>query len=392
MNDFDIVIVGGGMVGLSIACALNHLPIKIAVIDEKGFTPVTLSDTPGLRVSAINASSQHYFSQIGIWEQLIASQRVLGFQSIAVKEKQNFAHLSANSADYQRNNLGYMIENQIIQNCLYNKVSQCTNIELFLDNATAIHYASDRAFVTLKNNTVLATKLIIGADGANSWVRNYSNLKMLQRVYHHHALITTVESQSVHNNCARQLFYPDGIVAFLPLWKPNLNCLVWSLKPNQAMDMLAMRPESFTQQLSAITDGWLGDYQLVNERKVFPLVARYCPQFSMTRTVLIGDAAHTIHPLAGQGANLGFRDAKQLAMIIEQCILSRQGVGLKKHLLKYQLSRQKDVVSMMAAMRIIHNSFDGHSPFKKLIRGIGMNMIDKTSFIKTPLIEYALGL
>lgn len=374
MVDFDVVVIGGGIVGLATACALKHTKMNIALIDGKYDIYHDLAHNEVMvRASAINLASKHYFEQMGIWSELECSRRVLAFDSIDVTERHGFARLSANSASYHYDQLGYIIENQLMQNILYQCANMQNNITFFHQPVNDLFFSSDRGFVELSDGCKVAAKLVIAADGANSFVRQKQRMTLLKKPYRHQAIIATVKTQSAHQSCARQVFYDDGIIALLPLWQPHLSCLVWSTKPQLASDLLISEPHLFNQQLNELTAHRLGDCSLVSERQLFPLVARYCPNPVQDRLILIGDAAHTIHPLAGQGVNLGLKDSKQLVDVIHKNYLAHKDFGLKSIFTHYQLMRHKETMMMLA-------------------RGIGMNIINKTPFIKQHLVKYALGL
>lgn len=393
MTDFDVVIVGAGLVGLATACSLANNAMNIAIIDGKSNIYQKMNnDDISIRASAINLASKYYFEQIGIWDQLESSGRVLPFNSIDVFEKQGFAGLQANSYNYQYPNLGYIIENQLMLNALYSRAQEQSNIHFLQHNVDELFFSLDRGFIHFNNGEKISAKLIIAADGSNSSIRQKQQFKLLQNPYRHQAIIATVKTELPHQACARQIFYADGIIAFLPLWQSNVSCLVWSAKPDHTENLLEINDAFFSERLSEMSEHSLGDCQVISERLSFPLIARYCPQPIKDRLVLIGDAAHTIHPLAGQGVNLGLADSKQLTQIVSQNYLSGNDFGLKQLFCRYQLNRSKDTLAMLSGMQMIQDIFDGSSLLKKGIRGLGMNMINKAPFVKKRLIKHALGL
>lgn len=388
---FDVAIVGGGLVGLATACALSHYDLKIAIIDKNIHQYECLqTDKIGVRASALNGASQRYFTQIGIWDALCSSGRVQEFAEIDVWEKNGQAHLSAHATDYGYPNLGYIIENHVISHYLYHYALASNNITLFSQEVINSEFDDNCAFLTLADQVTLQAKLIIGADGANSWIRNHENIAVFERDYIHHALITTVETEFPHHACAKQIFYPNGIVAFLPLYHPNRSCLVWSTKPDNAANLASLSETEFSYQLFQLTGDKVGFCQLVNPRMIFPLKARFAKQFIKHRLVLVGDAAHTIHPLAGQGVNLGFQDSALLVSTIKKLIDANQDIGLVSNLKSFQFTRRKDTVVMLAAMQAIQDMFNGDNLLKKALRTVGMNTIDHCSPLKKQLIKYAM--
>ncbi|MFQ1016533.1 FAD-dependent monooxygenase [Gilliamella sp. BG7] len=388
---FDVVIVGGGLIGLATACALSQCDLNIAIIDTKICQHEFLPHAEMcIRASAINGASQRYFSKIGIWDDLCNSNRVQEFTEIGVWEKNGQAHLSAQAKDYGYSNLGYIIENNVISHYLYQFALNCSNIKIYSHEAVDCTFNDDFVFLTLANKAVLQAKLMIGADGAHSWVRRSENISVLERDYLHHAVITTVQTEYPHQSCARQVFYPNGIIAFLPLWNVNKSCLVWSTKPDNASTLTSLSESEFSNELFRLTGDKVGKCQLINPRMVFPLKARFAKQFIKHRLVLIGDAAHTIHPLAGQGVNLGFQDSALLVSTIKQLIETNKDIGLVKNLKSFEFNRRKDALVMLTAMQTIQDMFNGDNLLKKTLRTIGMNVIDNSQLLKKQLIKYAM--
>lgn len=392
--NFDIAIVGAGLVGLATACALRDSRLQIAIIDTKLPTDldVLATNNIGIRASAINHASQQYFEEIGIWEPLCASHRVQPFSSIQVWEKGGNAQLSACCGDYGYSNLGYIIENKMMQHYLYQCAKGAASIKFFQNECSSTILDDESVFLRLANDQVIQSKLIIGADGASSWVRQQEKIPLIERDYIHHSVITTIETEYPHEGCAKQLFYADGIVAFLPLFEKNKSCLVWSSYPENTKKLHVMPAEQFSEELFALTGEHVGKSQLVNDRMVFPLKARFAEKFVKHRVALIGDAAHTIHPLAGQGVNLGFQDSALLVSTIKRLKQSGLDIGVSSHFKSFQFTRRKETLIMMAAMQTIQDMFDGNHSIKKRIRRIGMNAIDRLPMIKKQLIKYAMNL
>lgn len=330
MSEFDVIIVGSGIIGLATACALGNTALRVAVIDNKKI-PLVLPSTPCLRASAINSSSQRYFSQLGIWDELINSDRVLTFNHIQVREKHSFASFEAHSDDYHYDNLGHIIENDLLIATLYRQIKTYTNIQFFPQKVGCLSIDDNSVMVRMDNEKFLTGQLIVAADGANSWVRRTTGSRIWQYPYRHHAIISTVTTEKRHYACARQVFYSDGIIAFLPLWHPHQHCLVWSAKPKDAHVLQHLKKSEFNHRLMSMTQYWLGKCDVISERHSFPLIARYTPNPVRHRLIFIGDASHTIHPLAGQGANLGLRDSRELVSRLLKLKHTHKDIGLKPH-------------------------------------------------------------
>lgn len=392
-QDYDIVVIGAGMIGLALANDLAKEELRIAIVDESVTLFKSLDPNhPEIRASAINHSSEAYLKALGIWSDLMCSQRVLTYDRIDVKEREGKAKLEATSYDLGYANLGHIIENQLIQNQLYARLQAFSNVHFIVDSMKELDNRLERCFIYLQSGRAICAQLVIGADGAHSITRKEGDALLLSRPYKHHAIVATIETSKPHLNCAKQLFYGEGIVAFLPLFQKNRHCLVWSLTPKQADKMISATQNEFNAALTELTQQWQGECKLISDRVKFPLIARFVPKPVQSRLILIGDAAHTIHPLAGQGANLGFRDAKQLGKTIRSILQIKGDLGNSAYYRAYLLERDKDSLELFAGMQTIQDFFAGDFKPKKWMRTLGMNLIDHSAWIKKKLIKKALGL
>ncbi|MGB2427111.1 MAG: FAD-dependent monooxygenase [Alteromonas sp.] len=389
MLKVDITIVGGGMVGLALAAQLKSSGLSIAVVNNR---PITreLPDVAESRVSAINVASQAMLERVGAWQQL-QSERFCQYTGMQVWEQDSFAKISFATDQTGQACLGTIVENQNIVNALYQVVSQQANIKL-LENChiERIHYTDDEAILTYNNGELLATRLLVGADGAESQVRKSKQMPLTFWAYDQQAIVATVNTEKAHDNIARQAFTPFGPLAFLPLNDPHQCSIVWSQDTERASELMALDEQRFTQQLAVAIDMQLGPCQLANRRVSIPLTMRYAREWLNGSVVLVGDAAHTIHPLAGQGVNLGFQDTIVLAEMLNNT--SPDKLAERKVLRAYERSRKADAAKMIATMEGFKQLFAGRDPVKKLIRGIGMRAVNDLPMVKQRLIEQAMGL
>lgn len=392
MQSVDVAIVGGGMVGLAVACGLQGSGLRVAVLEQRVPEPLAADAPPQLRVSAINAASEKLLTRLGVWQDIL-SRRASCYHGMEVWDKDSFGHISFDDQSMGYSHLGHIVENSVIHYALWNKARQSSDITLLAPaELQQVAWGENETFLTLKDGSMLTARLVIGADGANSWLRNKADIPLTFWDYQHHALVATIRTEEPHDAVARQVFHGEGILAFLPLSDPYLCSIVWSLSPEEALRMQQASEDEFNRALNIAFDNRLGLCKVESERLVFPLTGRYARQFAAHRLALVGDAAHTIHPLAGQGVNLGFMDAAEL--IAELKRLHRQGkdIGQYIYLRRYERSRKHSAALMLAGMQGFRDLFSGANLAKKLLRDIGLKLADTLPGVKPQLIRQAMGL
>lgn len=394
MQKFDILIVGGGMVGLTTALAIRKLTaLTVAIVDTAALT--SLSNEPETRVSAINIASQQLFDNLGVWEN-ITKQRLQAYQHMHVWDQAGNGHIDFNSDELNNTHdlqqLGWIIENNVIRQALWQKAELDEGIHFFTqEKLTNLSMGDTEVFASFTHQAPIIAKLVIGADGAHSWVRQQMQMNLTFSDYDHHAIVATVECTQGHNNTAWQVFLPSGPLAFLPLYKENTCSIVWSTSPQEAKRLTALSTDDFAKELTAKSDAKLGNITLKSELFTFPLTMRFAQDFVQNKVVLVGDAAHTIHPLAGQGVNLGLLDAAAIAQTLAESNAA-DNFFTEKSLASYQRWRKAEAGDMIAAMALIKKAFEPHHPVINAIRGLGMNALNQLSPVKNLLIKQALGL
>jgi 2-octaprenylphenol hydroxylase len=417
MQKFDVLIVGAGMVGLTLALALRKTSqLKIAMVDTLAVTDI--DEKIDVRVSAINVASKNIFANVGVWS-AIENSRMQDYQHMHVWDKAGLGKLDFSAQDSDsfppEDNLGWIIENKVIRHALWQKAQADDGIHFFTDNKLAsISHGESEVFATFAHNTSeqeatssptppIIAKLVVGADGANSWVRQQMDMAMIFKDYDHHAIVATVACPQGHQNTAWQVFLPTGPLAFLPLASVNsdesrgkLCSIVYSTSPDDAQHLKALDPIAFGKALTAASDGKLGDIKLVSERFTYPLTMRLAQDFVKDRVVLIGDAAHTIHPLAGQGVNLGLLDAAALAQTLTSKLTEHDESDTEffnaTDLQAFARWRKSEATEMIAAMAGIKQTFVPQQSPLKILRGMGMNIVNNFPPVKKRLIAQALGI
>ncbi|MBL0433425.1 FAD-dependent 2-octaprenylphenol hydroxylase [Aeromonas hydrophila] len=391
MQNVDVVIVGGGMVGLGLAAALKGSALKVAVIEGQLPEPA-LDEAPDNRVSALSLASQRILQQVGAWRG-IEARRLQPYGQMEVWEQDSFGRIAFDAASLRQPELGHIVENRVIQLALLEAILAGDNIQLLSPaRASSLQSGEAGSLLLLEDGRALSAKLVVAADGAHSWVRRQADIPLTSWDYGHHALVATVRCAEPHEAVARQIFTPEGPLAFLPLWQPDLCSIVWSVPAARAEALCQCDEEQFNRQLTTAFDGRLGLCKVEGARSAIPLTARYARDFARERLVLVGDAAHTIHPLAGQGVNLGLLDAAALAEQILRNQAAGKDIGRLANLRGYERWRKSEAASMLAAMEGLKRLFAGSNPLKKLVRGAGLCAFDLLTPLKQSVIRAAMGL
>lgn len=394
MKSADIAIIGGGMVGLALAGLLAKADCKIAIVEKS--EPLFDPNITANRVSAINFASESMLKQIGAWQQ-IPQDKLSPYDKMHVWEKDSFATIDFDNNDASIKSLGleqlgFIIENQHIQHVLWKQVSEQSNVEMILATPQSLGVSETSAVITLDNGELLSTKLVVGADGANSWVRNQADIPLTSRDYQHSALVCNVKTAESHQQTANQIFAPDSILAFLPFKNEFESSIVWSLPPEKAEQLANCDEKAFNQALTIAFDNYLGLCELQSSRGIYPLTARYARDFAQPRVALMGDAAHTIHPLAGLGVNLGFMDAVELSEQLQNHLQQGNDIGEYRHLREYERKRKAEAMKLLTTMGVLKETFAGNNPVKKLVRGLGVSFVNQLPILKNSLIKQAVGL
>ncbi|MGY3688256.1 FAD-dependent 2-octaprenylphenol hydroxylase [Vibrio coralliilyticus] len=391
MQSVDIAIVGGGMVGLALAAAFKDTDLRIAVIESR-VPDSELADLPDVRVSALSRSSENILRNLGAWNGIV-ERRAAPYSAMEVWEQDSFARIEFDAQKLAQPDLGHIVENRVIQLSLLEQVKKQSNVSLFMPaQCGSMAVGESEAWLTLDNGHALTAKLVVGADGANSWVRKQQDIPLTHWDYGHSAVVANIWTAETHDRVARQIFTPQGPLAFLPMGESNMSSIVWSTEPNRAESLVAMSDEEFNKSLTAEFDARLGLCEVVGQRFAFPLKMRYARDFAVERVALVGDAAHTIHPLAGQGVNLGLLDAASLAQEVMTLWRKGEDIGTKRNLRSYERWRKSEAAKMIAAMQGFKDLFAGDNPAKKLARGIGMALVGQLPGAKDEIMKRALGL
>jgi 2-polyprenylphenol 6-hydroxylase len=392
----DLIIVGAGMVGSALALALEHSGLEILVVDG-GPLSVKPFDAGGAfepRVSALSAASQRILERLGVWDG-IAARRASPYRDMQVWDGSGTGSVHFSAASVHAEVLGHIVENRVVQDALLERLHD-SQIGL-LGNARLeqLRRSGDGWLLTLADGRELRAPLLVAADGANSAVRRLAGCATREWNYLHHAIVTSVRCERPHRLTAWQRFTDDGPLAFLPLSRQGDEhwcSIVWSTVPAEAERLMALDDEAFRHELGKAFEWRLGQVTTVDPRVCIPLRQRHAKRYVESGLALIGDAAHSIHPLAGQGVNLGLLDAALLAEVLLHALQRGEQPNDVRVLSRYERRRMPHNLAMMAAMEGFERLFQADPLPIRLLRNSGLNWVDELPDAKALFVRRALGL
>ncbi len=399
-NTVDVAIVGAGLAGTALAAALRGQGLSIALIEARPLTlPVLPQDYTvtsfDARVSALNLQSSAFLQRLGAWQDVL-DYRACAYSHMSVWDAEGTGAIDFDASEVDRPCLGHIVENRAVVAALLKTVLDASDVRLLAPARLAgIERDAEAMTVQLDDGTTLRSKLLVAADGALSAVRQSLDFATREWDYGHSAIVTTVATELPHLDTARQRFLPSGPLAYLPLpddGDGHFCSIVWSLQEARASEIMALDDAAFCTALGEALEWRLGAVQAASPRVAFPLRQRHATDYIQPRVALVADAAHTIHPLAGQGINLGFKDVEALA---EEVIAARQrgmDIGDMTVLRRYQRRRKGDNLLMMGAMDGFKRLFEEDALPLRWLRNIGMSGVSRAGPLKTEIMRRAMGL
>jgi len=399
--EFDIIILGGGLVGLTAANLCAQQGFSVALVERQEPQLSWDNNHFDIRCSAISKASQIIFQEMGVWESML-KERVSAYQRMHVWDARGFGEITFDSAEVGTADLGHIIENRVMQKALWENAKHGMQVHFFVPaNPMALHVEPDHVMLTLNDQTKLKAKLIIGADGGQSWLREFMHIESKKHDYHQNALVATVCTELSHQQTAWQRFLPEGPLAFLPLRnietsnqynQSNLSSIVWTSTTEKTKALMALTETKFCEELAHAFDYRLGHVLSTAERRDFSLSSLHAKHYIAARVALIGDAIHVIHPLAGQGVNLGLGDAQKLVETLSSA--NKRGSDIGNHLIlrKYERARKGKILSTLMAMDFFNRSFAREDTLSLGLRSMGLNFVDKAAFLKKKMMLQAMGL
>lgn len=384
--EFDVLIVGGGLAGLSLACALRDARLRLALVEQFPPRPVSGWDA---RVYAISPANVDLLSDIGVWRHLPA-ERMAPIRAMEVYGDGG-ARLDFSAYETGIDELGWILESSLIAGELWENVKRQSNLTLFCPGSPAsLSAGPDAAVLTLADRTLLRARLLVGADGRDSWVREALGLRAFESDYHEKGVVANFACQRAHRGIARQWFRDDGVLAWLPLPGDRIS-IVWSTSTEKAEEMLGLTPDQLCAKVAAAGHGALGGLTLLTPPAAFPLRLMLVPRIIGPRLALLGDAAHAIHPLSGHGINLGLQDARSLAGLLTR-VPEWQDVGAERLLQRYQRQRREETLLLQCVTHALHDLFASRWPGLRTLRNLGMRLTDQVPVVKNLLVRYATGI
>ena len=385
MQQFDLIIVGGGLAGASLAIALRDTPLRVALVENRAPTRPEGWDA---RVYAISPANVAFLERIGAWKHLDA-ERISPIHGMDVRGDSG-GRLAFSAYEAGVPELGWILESSLMACEFWESAKRQSNLTLLCPSSPkSLDFAADGARLELVDGSILSARLVVGADGRDSWVRRTAGLSAVNTPYGEKGVVANLETEWPHRNIAHQWFREDGVLAYLPL-PGNRISIVWLTRDENADQICALAPDSFSQRVAAAGSNCLGRLQLVTAPVAFPLRLMRVPQTVAPRLALVGDAAHGIHPLSGHGINLGFQDVSELATLLAGA-KPWQDIGDERFLQRYQRARREETVLMQTTTDSLRRLFRDAPPGLRGLRNLGLNLTNGLPFVKNALVRYALG-
>jgi 2-octaprenylphenol hydroxylase len=390
-NDcYDLIIVGSGIVGSTLALLLARSPLKILLLDNQTIDLNWNAARYDLRVSAVNRLAEKLFRDIDIW-QAVRDARISPYQNMCVWDQSISSGVHFSATNIHQPNLGYIIENKLLQKTLIEKIKQHQHIELIFPIQAKAIETNESEVKLYTDQKIYKAKLLVGSDGVQSWVRKEAGIDTTIYDYQQLALVCQVTTENSHQKTAWQRFLPSGPLAFLPLSDPKQCSIVWSTAIQHANYLQQLEKKDFLQELTQSSDHQLAKMLDCSDRILFPLSMIHAKNYVKPRIALIGDSAHKIHPLAGQGLNLGLADAYKLHEIILETHKKQRDIGHISHLRKYERA-QKPINQLMAtSMTVFNQLFSNENSFLKIARNTGFKACNQLTWAKNYFAKQALG-
>ena len=381
--EVEIVVVGVGLVGLSAAIAFAQQGKKVVLVDAKKPT-IKLKKAWDERVYALTPMTETWLKTIGVWAHVDAS-RVNLINAMHIFDDVSEQPLVLRDEDANLPKLGLIVENQNLMNALWQQL-KALDVTVITDvPCQSLDNTQQQIVLSLANSQQIAAKLLVAADGVDSWARKQVNISVTKKDFKQTAIVANFNVEKHHQNVARQWFAPHDVLALLPLTDKMVS-IVWSVSTERAAQLLALSESELAHNVRARSQAVLGDFTQMDKTQSFSLNQQTASQLIAERVVIVGDAAHQIHPMAGQGVNLGFRDVMELASLASKCH-PMQDVGDVIFLRQYERARKVDIVTMSQLTSGLDGLYASESGVLKQVRQWGLQQLNAKTTIKKLLIQ-----
>ncbi|MFX4085012.1 UbiH/UbiF/VisC/COQ6 family ubiquinone biosynthesis hydroxylase [Sphingobium yanoikuyae] len=388
MERFDVVILGGGLVGLTLGIALSRHGVQCAVIDPADPVQATAAGFDG-RVSAISSTSHAMLQAIGVGARL--EGKGCPIDRIWVSDGLEPGALDF-VPDADDGVMGTMFPNRDLRIALAQTAAEVENLTIFQpDRAVHVDRNADGVTLTLQNGATIHGALLVAAEGRNSPTREAAGINTTRWQYKHTAMVTAIDHEVPHANTAYEIFYVGGPLALLPMLPGTRSAVVWTVPTDQAPAMLKLSERAWLAEMQKRIGGFLGEISLAGPRSSYPLGFHHAARITDTRLALVGDSAHAIHPIAGQGLNLGFRDVAALVEVLVEGMRLGLDPGDAQLLARYQRWRGLDTMMTSVAMDGLVRLFDIPGKLPSLVRRAGLAAVQRTSLLKNRFMAEARG-
>lgn len=387
MDEFDVIVVGSGLVGAALALALAQDRLRVALVEQAEPPALPDDDSWDARIYAITPGNADFLRKLDVWDALDVS-RIAPIHSMAVWGDDHRTSLEFDPYEVGRAELGYIVESRLLQDELWRKAGLEPNIERICPaRCESLHLGEDHAGLQLEGSRELQARLIVGADGSGSWVRQQAGIDVSALSYRQSGIVANFETEKPHGNIARQWFLQNGILAWLPLPGKRIS-IVWSAFDDEVEALLKLNEQAFCEAVAAAGQYALGTLRLITPAAAFPLRLQHNAAIIDKRLALVGDAAHQVHPLAGQGVNLGFRDVQILSEVLQG--RGRRDLGDHLLLRRYERARKADILTMQAVTTGLQKLFNNDHTWLGWLRNTGLGLVNHTQPLKRQLMAQAI--
>jgi ubiquinone biosynthesis UbiH/UbiF/VisC/COQ6 family hydroxylase len=386
MQPFDVIVSGAGIVGAAFALGLKSANVSVAVIEPQ--PPLAPASEPAWdsRVYTVSPGNADWLDTLGAWRR-IAPERLTRVEAMRVFGDRAPAQLEFSAYEAGMRELAWVAESRELQRALWRTLEDASHVTLYAGRCADIAWGRDDARITLEDGTELSARLIVGADGADSWVRSRAGIDATTHDYGQLGVVANFETQRPHGGVAYQWFTGDGVLALLPLPGERVS-IVWSVREARGRELLAYTPEQLCVEVEGASAGALGALKLVTPAAAFPLKRQRVVRLVEPRAALIGDAAHNIHPLAGQGVNLGLRDARELGRVLADRG-ARRDCGDYPLLRRFERARREDIAALELTTDGLEKLFNAPAVWMAGLRNWGLALVDAQGPLKTALARRA---